>query len=71
MTKTEAVADAGSVRRLAANLGITVQAVYDWPEVIPEAMAARLEKLTNGRLVYDHVLYMTLKDKKKSRLRPP
>ena len=46
-------------------LGITVQAVYDWPEIIPEAMAARLEKITEGKLVYDHVFYMGLKAEKK------
>lgn len=65
MTKTQAVDYAGSVKGLAAMLGITVQAVYDWPEIIPEAMAARLEKITEGKLVYDHVFYMGLKAEKK------
>ena len=67
ITKANAVNAIGSVRELAAMLNITVQAVYDWPDVIPEAMAARLEKLTNGKLVYDHEFYMAYKkDKKKA-----
>ena len=65
MTKTEAVAYTNSVRALAEMLEITVQAVYDWPEIIPEAMAARLEKLTEGKLSYDHVFYMNLKKEQK------
>jgi hypothetical protein len=65
MTKTEAVAHTNSVRALAEMLEITVQAVYDWPEIIPEAMAARLEKLTEGQLAYDHIFYMNLKKEQK------
>lgn len=65
ITKANAVNAIGSVRELAAMLNITVQAVYDWPDVIPEAMAARLEKLTNGKLAYDHEFYMAYKNDKK------
>ena len=65
ITKANAVDAIGSVKELAAMLNITVQAVYDWPDVIPEAMAARLEKLTDGKLKYDHVLYMSYKNDKK------
>lgn len=35
MTKTEAIAKAGSARKLAAVLGISKQAVCQWPESIP------------------------------------
>ncbi len=65
ISKANAVDAIGSVKELAALLGISVQAVYDWPDVIPEAMAARLEKLTNGKLVYDHEFYMAYKNDKK------
>lgn len=65
MTKTEAIAYAETVRNLAAMLEITVQAVYDWPEIIPEQMAARLEKISKGAMVYDHVFYMNLKKEQK------
>ncbi len=65
ISKANAVDAIGSVKELAALLGISVQAVYNWPDVIPEAMAARLEKLTNGKLVYDHEFYMAYKNDKK------
>lgn len=65
ITKANAVNAIGSVKELAALLGISVQAVYDWPDVIPEAMAARLEKLTEGKLKYDHVFYMEYKNERK------
>lgn len=65
ITKANAVNAIGSVKELAAMLNISVQAVYDWPDVIPEAMAARLDRITNGQLRYDHVFYMAHKRAKK------
>lgn len=56
----------GSIAKTANTLRIAHTSVIGWQDVIPERMAARLEKLTDGRLVYDHVLYMTLKDKKQA-----
>jgi len=35
MLKTEAIAKFGGVRKLAEALGITREAVYQWPEVVP------------------------------------
>ena len=65
ITKANAVDAIGSVKELAAMLHITVQAVYDWPDVIPEAMAARLDRITEGQLKYDHAFYMAYKNDKK------
>lgn len=44
-------------RAVAAVLGISDQAVSNWPEIIPEGAALKLEKLTNGELKYDASLY--------------
>jgi len=65
ITKANAVNAIGSVKELAAMLNISVQAVYDWPDVIPEAMAARLDRITNGKLRYDHEFYMAYKNERK------
>jgi len=56
MTKQEAIdhfggAKDGGVRKLADALGISVQAVYDWPdEAIPIGRQYQLQVLTKGRL---------------------
>ncbi len=40
----------GSPRRVAEFLGISVQAVHAWPDIIPESSAYKLQVLTNGEL---------------------
>lgn len=40
----------GSPRRVAEFLGISVQAVHAWPDIIPESSAYKLQVLTNGAL---------------------
>lgn len=59
MTKQEAIdyfggAKDGGVRKLADALGISVQAIYDWPEgAIPTGRQYQLQVLTKGRLKAD------------------
>ena len=50
MTKQEAVTHFGSVARLAEALGITTQAIYDWPEIVPQLRQFQLERITGGEL---------------------
>ena len=42
MTKIEAIKRFGSVRKLAAALGISVQAVYQWPDTLEQATSDRI-----------------------------
>lgn len=45
MTKTQAIAKAGSAARLARLLGISKSAVSQWPETIPELQRYRLKEM--------------------------
>ena len=45
MTKTQAIAKAGSAARLARLLGISKSAVSQWPETIPELQRYRLREM--------------------------
>lgn len=42
---------------VARAIGITKSAVSQWGEIIPEAMAYRLERVTDGALKVDPALY--------------
>lgn len=55
MTKSEALAHFGSVRKLADALGLkSVQAVYQWPEdSIPVGRQYQIQALTKGKLKAD------------------
>ena len=50
MTTKQAIAHFKTVRALADALGITTQAVRQWPRDVPELRALQLEKLTKGKL---------------------
>jgi len=68
MYKSSAIAFFGNGAKLAAILNITNGAVYQWPDIIPEKQAMKLERITGGILVYDASLYekhRTLKRSKK------
>jgi len=66
MNKQTVIDHFGSINKTAAVLGIAHTSVIGWDdEVIPEAMAARLDRITNGQLKYDHVFYMAHKRAKK------
>ena len=43
MDKKEAIEKFGSTRKLAEALGISVQAIYQWPEELTRAIADRVE----------------------------
>jgi DNA-binding transcriptional regulator YdaS (Cro superfamily) len=53
MKTADAVTYFGSGAALAAAVGISRAAVSQWGELVPLATAARLEKLTDGRLTLD------------------
>lgn len=47
----------GTMGKVATALGISVPAVSQWGEVIPEKNAYRLQEITNGKLKVQHSLY--------------
>lgn len=57
MNKSDAINHFGSVRKLAARLGISPQAVYKWPEKVPRLTAMRLDEITDGELVFSEAEY--------------
>lgn len=50
MKKTDVIAFYGTQTAVARAAGVTVSAVSQWPELIPERMAWRLQYATTGRL---------------------
>lgn len=42
---------------VANKLGMTVGAVSQWGELIPEKQALKLDRITNGKLKYDPAFY--------------
>ena len=50
MKTADATAHFGSVRALAEALDISVQAVYDWGDEVPNGRAYQLQVITNGDL---------------------
>ena len=56
----------GSPRAVAEAIDVTTQYVSQWPELVPEAMAGRLDKLTNGRLKYNPQTYIEASRKKRT-----
>jgi len=57
MKKSAVIKYFGTGAHVARSLQITRQAVSNWPDIVPEVYALRLEKITEGRLVYDESLY--------------
>lgn len=53
MKRNEVIEFFGNQARTAKALGITRQAVCRWPEIIPLAAAARIEKVSGGKLKLD------------------
>lgn len=51
MTTDQAIQYFGSVAELARALGISVAAVYQWPETVPLRRQYQLERITAGALV--------------------
>ncbi len=65
MNKQAVIDHFGGVGRVADAVQISHASVCGWGDVIPEAMAARIDRLTSGTLKYDHELYMRLKAERK------
>ncbi len=57
MNKSSAIEYYGTQRAVALSLGISYQAVSNWPEIIPKGAALELEKITNGALKCDLSVY--------------
>ena len=52
MKKDDVLNHFGSVKSISEKLEIDPVAVYQWPEIIPELQAFRLDFLTSGALRY-------------------
>lgn len=50
MTKTEVIAHFGGVSQVAKALGLSYEAVRQWPEKIPKLRQYEIERLTEGKL---------------------
>ena len=50
MDKQTVIEHFGSIRRTAEALGLSYQAVHQWPARVPMLSAYRIEKLTGGAL---------------------
>jgi len=50
MKKQDAIEHFGDAVKLAKALGISKQAVYKWPDVVPEGRQYQLEIVTQGKL---------------------
>jgi len=57
MRKSAALEHFGTLADLARVLEISVQAVWQWPELIPPIRANQLRELTGGALRFDPYLY--------------
>lgn len=57
MLKEKVVKHYGSQRAISAALGVSDSAVSQWGEVIPERIALKLSRITDGALVYDPSFY--------------
>lgn len=67
MWKTEVFNYYGSWSAVARVLFITPAAVTQWPALIPEKHAYRLEKLTQGQLKVDPMLYIIAQYERKKK----
>ncbi|BBV03975.1 Cro/CI family transcriptional regulator [Providencia rettgeri] len=57
MLKDEAIKYFGSQRAIAEKLKVSDSAVSQWKEVIPERVALKLNRITNGKLKYQPDFY--------------
>lgn len=57
MRKSDVLSHFKTQIAVAQKLGITKSAVSQWPEIIPEGMAYKLQVVTRGALLVDPTLY--------------
>nr|DAN28445.1 MAG TPA: DNA-binding transcriptional regulator [Caudoviricetes sp.] len=63
MLKKDVIKHFGTLEKVAIALGISVSAVSQWGDVIPEKNAYRLQEMTDGELSVQHSLYRKLVNK--------
>ncbi|MDH2999669.1 hypothetical protein A1D23_06120 [Chelonobacter oris] len=63
MKKKDVIEYFGSLGKVAVTLGISVPAVSQWSDVIPEKNAYRLQEITKGALKINHALYRGTSEK--------
>lgn len=64
MLKTDVRAHFGTLEAIAKAIGITKSAVSQWPKVIPQGPAYKLQFVTGGILRVDPALYPRITKKK-------
>jgi len=57
MKKRDVIKHFGSVKATATAFGVSTQAVYQWPKRVPELIAIRAHRLSDGALEYDETEY--------------
>jgi hypothetical protein len=57
MNKADVIRHFGTITAMAKAIGISRQAIYDWPELIPEQWAWTIEGKTGGALRVNPRLY--------------
>lgn len=57
MLKETAIKHFGSAAELGRAIGRTPSAVTEWPEIIPEGMAYKIQVITGGLLRVDPAMY--------------
>ena len=57
MRKQDVIEYFGTMTLAADALGISVPAVSQWPEIVPELRALQLERVTGGKLRHDPRFY--------------
>jgi hypothetical protein len=57
MDKQKAMDYYGSLTKLARAVDRTPSSVSEWPEIVPEGMAYKIQVLTRGRLKVDPEVY--------------
>lgn len=65
MKKQDVLDHFGGVVKTSQALHISHASVSDWGDVVPEAAASRADRVSNGKLKYDHEFYISLKAEKK------
>ena len=63
MYKNDLIKNFLSVKNVADALGLKGPAVSQWPEIVPELQALRIDWITNGAVKYDPVIYDQIRNK--------
>lgn len=64
MKKKDVIEHFGSAAQAAAALDISKQAVGDWPEIVPEGAAYKIQVITGGALQVDPAVYRRMKKRR-------